>query len=130
MRGGFYKCASNEVFIVFRGIGIEFNTHTHTHNDVSALFTFSLSLHLSPDPNHCQFAGLAGEIRNPPRIIERHPIPAVAKMIIPRPASLDTFWGSGKNQASVSIIKIGGFGPDTMVAIFVIVVACCTLSRG
>ena len=92
--------------------------------------SLSLSLHLSPDPNHCQFAGLAGEIRNPPRIIERHPIPAVAKMIIPRPASLDTFWGSGKNQASVSIIKIGGFGPDTTVAIFVIVVACCTLSRG
>ena len=89
----------------------------------------SLSPHLLPDPNHCQFVGLAGKIRNPPRIIEGHPIPAVAKVIIPRPASLDTFWGSGKNQALVSIVIIGGFGPDTMVAIFVIVVAFFTSSR-
>ena len=101
--------------------------HAHTHNDISAC---SLSPNLSPDPNHCQFVGLAEEIRNPPCIIEGHPIPAVAKVIIPQPASLDTFWGPGRNQTlEILVIIISGFGPDTTVAIFIIVIVCCT-SRG
>ena len=103
-------------------VGIEFQ-YTHPHMDSYSLF---LSLSLSPDPNHCQFVGLAGEVGDLPCVIEGHPVPAVTKVIVPRPACLDTLRGSGKNKASVHSVIVSGLGPDTSIAIFI--VTCSTSS--